>query len=195
MDFYMKRNNVEQYKEILVDYDNTWIMGKLAEHVCARKKILELGMGTGIDLNTMLEQYDVLGTDNSPLFIDDYKKAFPERNVALVDATNINLNDSFDCVYSNKVLHHLTREEFKTSLTEQFKVLNDNGIVFMTLWYGSYEEQQIFGGEMLFTLYSEDDIKELTQSMYNIVEFVRYSEIDEDDSMLVVLKKNSKEKV
>ncbi len=189
MDYFMKRENVEQYKKMIDGYDGIWLIRKLDKYLEKGKSILELGMGTGIDYELLSKKYNVLGTDNSPIFINDYIKNNPKGNVQILDATNINLNKLFDCVYSNKVLHHLTMEDFKKSLIEQHRVLDDKGKIFMTLWYGKYEEKIFLNGEMRFTLYEEQDIENIISDSFNIISMERYTELEEKDSLLVVLEK------
>jgi hypothetical protein len=90
----------------------------------------------------------------------------------------------FDCVYSNKVLHHLTQDELGESLRAQFRVLDDDGILFHTLWYGD-EEEEFFGLRTVY--YTEESFGELIGEAYELVEAGRYAEMEENDSFYVVL--------
>ncbi len=189
MEFFMNKENVNNYKSMIEDYDGSWIISKLEQYVKSGSSILELGMGTGADFELMLKNYKVLGTDNSPIFIEDYKLKNKNANVKILDATNINLEEKFDCVYTNKVLQHLTKEDFKLSIEQQHKVLNDKGKIFMTLWHGKYEEVLMFDGQIRITYYEEKDIKNIVKNMYNIITIEKYSELENDDSLLVVLEK------
>ncbi len=137
----------------------------------------------------MIENYNVLGTDNSPIFIDEYKSKNPNSNVILLDARNIRLNKKFDCVYSNKVLHLLSKDEFIKSLSDQYNVLNDDGIIFMTLWHGEYNVYWLFGDTFRLTYYEVKDIEEIVAKKFTIVKIELYKEIEDNDSMLVVVKK------
>ena len=47
------------------------------------------------------------------MFVDKYKKENPEADLLKLDAVTLTTNKMFDCIYSNKVLHHLTREDLK----------------------------------------------------------------------------------
>ncbi len=191
MYYFMNRENVENYKKMMNGYDSNWIMENLSNHVEKGKKILELGMGTGVDYEMMIKKYSVLGTDNSPLFIEDYKNKNPKANVQLLDATDINLTEKFDCVFSNKVLQHLTKSDFICSIKEQYKVLNHKGKIFMTLWYGKHEEMMMFDGAIRITYYEEKDIESIVLKDFDIVEMIKYTELEKDDSILVVLEKKS----
>ncbi len=187
--FYMNEDNVEAYKEALKGYDGSWLIKKLTEQLDSGKDILELGMGTGLDYELMTESYNVLGTDNSPVFIEQYKSKNPSSNVIVLDARNICLNSKFDCIYSNKVLHHLSKKDFIKSLSEQYDALKDDGIIFMTLWHGEYNVELIFDDTFRITYYEVKDIENIVLSKFSIVNIELYTEIDDNDSMLVVLKK------
>ncbi len=64
------------------------------------------------------------------MFVDKYKKGNPEADLLKLDAVTLPTNKMFDCIYSNKVLHHLTREDLKKSIQRQSEIVNPNGIVF-----------------------------------------------------------------
>jgi len=92
----------------------------------------------------------------------------------------------FDCIYSNKVLQHLSRPALVDSLTRQWHVLNDAGILFHTFWYGKGEE--IVEG-LRFTYYTEVSFQSALGQGYEIVESGRYAEMEEEDSIYFVVRK------
>ncbi len=192
MNYFMKKENVDQYKSMIEDYDPTPIIEKLAQYISNGESVLELGMGTGMDFELLSKNYTVTGSDNSPVFIEDYKKNHPNANVVLLDARNVTLSEKFNCIFSNKVLQHLTRDDFKLSLLEQKKSLKPNGIVFMTLWRGKYREELMFNDELRFTYYLESDIEDVVRDLYEIVSIEQYEEMEKSDSMIVVLKNTDK---
>ncbi len=192
MNYFMKKENVAQYKNMIEDYDPMPIIEKLGKYISNGDSVLELGMGTGVDFEFLSKNYTVTGSDNSPVFIEDYKKNHPNANVILLDARNITISEKFNCIFSNKVLQHLTREDFKVSLLEQKKVLKPDGIVFMTLWRGEYREELMFNDELRFTYYLESDIEDMVRDLYEIVSIERYEEMEKSDSMIVVLKNTDK---
>ena len=188
MSYFMNRVNVDTYKEMLGDYDNSWVVNKLSEFISAGAKVLEIGMGTGLDLNLLSKKYEVIGSDNSPIFINDYNIKNKGGKAILLDAISVDINDSFDCIYSNKVLQHLTKDQFLKSLSNQGKCLNANGIIYFTLWYGEYREELYFDDSLRFTYYTENDIKDMVADNFDIIHINRFTESDDMDSLLVVLK-------
>lgn len=98
----------------------------------------------------------------------------------------MNTDWKFDCIYSNKVLQHLTRDELKDSFKRQRDTLNDNGLLFHSLWHGNTEE--IFNG-LRFSYYTKDLLKDVFDDGFEIVEMNLYTEMETDDSLYVILKK------
>ena len=97
----------------------------------------------------------------------------------------MDLDKKFDCIYSNKVLHHLARKELIESLEMQSKVLNSNGILFHTFWYGDKEEE--FSG-LRFVYYTEETFRKIVGNEYEILDLKKYSEMEKDDSLYAVLR-------
>ena len=188
MNYFMNRENVNEYIEMLKDYDGTEIISKLKKYSNKGSRVLELGMGAGLDLELIAKEYDVLGSDNSPVFIDDFKDKRTDIKVVLLDAVNLDIDKKFDCMFSNKVLQHLTREDFIKSLKNQKSHLEKDGIIFMTLWHGEHQEELMLDGQLRFTYYEEKDIKEIAGDDFEVLTLERYTESEDMDSILVVLK-------
>lgn len=191
MKFFMKEENVNQYIEMTKEYDPTSIVNKVKKYLPKGSTLLELGMGEGRDLELLSKEYKVVGSDNSEVFINKYKEKNKGIEVLPIDATMMNTERIFDCIYSNKVLHHLTKKDFIKSLNLQKNNLNNKGILFMTLWNGEYREEIMFDGEIRFTYYLENDIREIVKNDYDIVTIETYNEFEEheNDSLLVILRK------
>jgi hypothetical protein len=92
----------------------------------------------------------------------------------------------FDCVFSNKVLHHLLREDLVRSIPRQAAVLNDGGMLAHGLWYGDKIEEH---GGLHFQYYEEPHIEEIFGELFDIVLMERYEEMEPGDSIFVVARK------
>lgn len=99
------------------------------------KKILDLGCGAGDDI----EQYEkmdcegVYGLDSSELMVDEAKKTIknPEK-ILWGDIESVPFEDKFfDIVICRHSLHYLA--SFETAYKEIARILNDNGIVIITV--------------------------------------------------------------
>ena len=132
MSCFHKPRNVEEYIKMTERYDGRGLINILKQHLPKGSTVLELGMGQGKDLDILKENYQATGSDYSQMFTDRYQKQHPEADIIKLDAVIIETERKFDCVYSNKVLHHLTREELRRSLFNQRKVLNPKALLLHT---------------------------------------------------------------
>lgn len=186
MGYWNDEKNVMEYIKISEGYEEKELIEILKTHLLKGSTVLELGMGEGKDLDILKETFKVTGTDVSSIFIDLYKKKHKNADVFVLDARDLDTNRSFDCIYSNKVLQHLTKSEFKASLKKQKDLLNEKGILFHSLWKGDKEEKY---GDLLFVYYSKEYLIKLVEKDYEIVEISTYKEIHDDDSLYIILKK------
>lgn len=145
---------------MMSEYDNSFLLSELEKVLPLNSTLLEIGMGSGLDLLSLSQKYRVIGSDNSELFISDFK-AKSDLNVCVLDALTLEIDKTFDCIYSNKVLQHLTIEGFRISLNKQYSHLNDNGIIFTTLWHGVPREELMFKGQLRFVYYDKTAIEKI----------------------------------
>ncbi|MBR8534603.1 class I SAM-dependent methyltransferase [Carboxylicivirga sediminis] len=186
--FFEKEENVRQYLEMTSEYDGTWFYEQFQKHIPTSGKILELGMGPGKDLDNIRQKYNVIGSDYSFVFAELYKRQHPEIKVMVLDAVTIKTKLHFDCIYSNKVMHHLTTSDFKQSLARQAEILNSKGLVLHTFWRGSGKDE--FQG-LLFQYYEQDELQQLFGEQFNIIHIASYQELKPDDSIIVVAQKST----
>ena len=184
--YFDDEENVAEYVQMAEGYDGREFVPVLRKHLKDSSTILELGMGPGKDLEILSEFFQVTGSDSSSVFVERYRKIFPAADLMLLDAITMDTDRRFDCIYSNKVLQHLTKEELQQSLRGQLRVLRRDGILFHTLWYGDEEEE--FSG-LRSVKYTEATLRQLVGDAYEIVELERYAEMEQGDSFYVVLRK------
>ncbi|WP_185968920.1 trans-aconitate 2-methyltransferase [Carboxylicivirga sp. M1479] len=184
--FFEKEENVKQYLEMTADYDGLWFYEQFKKHIPPSYKALELGMGPGKDLDNIRQSYHVVGSDFSFTFAELYKRQHPEVKIMVLDAVTIKTPKRFNCIYSNKVLHHLTAKDLSASIQRQAQVLEKDGLIFHTFWKGTGEEN--YEG-MLFNYYEIEALKELFDASFEIVHIDTYQEFKEDDSILLVARK------
>ena len=185
MGYFDNEKNIEEYIKMTEGYDGRELIEILKNYLPKDSSVLELGMGPGKDLEILSEVFNVTGSDDSQAFLDRYRKRNKTTNLVLLDAVTMDLNKKFDCIYSNKVLHHLDRKELIESLEMQSKVLNSNGILFHTFWYGDKEEE--FSG-LRFVYYTEETFRKIVGNEYEILDLKKYSEMEKDDSLYAVLR-------
>jgi SAM-dependent methyltransferase len=186
MGYFDSKKNVQQYMKMAKGYDGRELIEVLKRYVPQKASVLELGMGPGKDLDILRETYQVTGSDNSKVFLDMYRGKNKDADLIFLDAVSMNTKRQFDCIYSNKVLQHLKRNDLELSFENQYKVLNDQGILFHTFWYGDRQEE-IEG--LLFIYYTEKTILEVIGDFFRILELKRYQEMKKDDSFYLVMQK------
>jgi len=185
VEFYNDPVKVDEYEKMCDEYDGTELYKVLVKHLAGNSTLLELGSGPGNDINYLLEKYIVTGSDLSDEFILRCKKKYKDVPFVKLDAVSIKINKVFDCVFSNKVLHHLTHEDLKKSFKQQQKVLVRDGIFAHTFWLGDKE----FTMEgMLFVFHNRENLIKLVSEFFTILETYDYKEFEEGDSIFIVAK-------
>jgi cyclopropane fatty-acyl-phospholipid synthase-like methyltransferase len=186
MGYFDNDKNVQDYIEMVEGYDGAELINALEDYLPKGSTLLELGMGPGKDLDILKETYVATGSDSSQIFVDRYNNSNKDADVILLNAVTIDTEIKFDCIYSNKVLHHLKKVDLIKSFRRQKDVLNDGGILFHSFWYGNKEEEH---HGLLFVYYLEDQLIEIVKDDFEILEMKKYSEMETDDSIYIVLKK------
>jgi trans-aconitate methyltransferase len=186
MSFYDQEKNVSEYIKMAEGYDGKEFVPILRTCLPENATVLELGMGPGKDIQLLSEFFQVTGSDYSRIFIDRYKKLHPDADLILLDAVTLKTNRKFDCLYSNKVLYHLSKTELRQSFKRQAELLKSGGIAFHTFWYGDGEETQ---SDLHMTYYTDATLSELIGDEFEEIKFQMYSEMEENDSFYIVLKK------
>lgn len=186
MGFFDTEKGVDEYLKMSDGYDGAELIKILQDLLPEKSTVLELGMGPGKDLDILSKKYIVTGSDSSQVFLDRYKNKNPNADLLRLDAVTIPTDRTFDCIYSNKVLHHLTRDDLRKSFQRQRDILNPNGIAFHSFWKGDQDEN--YDG-LLFTKYQIDGLKEIIGDLFDILTINVYTEMEKNDSLYVVLSK------
>ena len=186
MSYFDRESNVHEYINMCEGFDGKEIIEKLKKYLSPPSTILELGMGPGKDMDILLDDYDVTGSDSSQVFLDLYKEQNPNAKLLKLDAVSIQTDLKFDCIYSNKVLHHLSKSELQKSLTRQLEILNKEGVAIHTFWHGDKEEKM---DDLLFVYYKIPDLAKMIPIGFEIIATETYKEFEQDDSIFLVIKR------
>ena len=173
-------------------YDGKLLIRQLEKILPEGASILELGMGPGKDMDILSKKYIVTGSDLSREFIRIYKIKNPKADLHVLDAHTIEINRRFDCIFSNKVLHHLSTTELTESLIRQNELLNPHGLVAHSFWEGDREE--ILSG-LRFVYYRKQYLEYLFSRTFKIISSKIYSEVFPDDSFFILAQKSSSQTV
>lgn len=176
------RKRANEYVEMLEGYDNSFIISHFNNNVEKGSKVLELGMGPAIDYEMLRDNYQITVSDTSEAFIEMFREKHNQEalNICVKD---IIVEDKFDCIYTNKVLQVLSDEEMKISFINQHRVLENNGMIFHCIWIGE-------GYEDCTSNYTTvEKIMEMIDGLFFVERIVEYSEIDSNDSIILIAKK------
>ena len=121
----------ETYKSLLAAHDETYLrhyVELVIRYAPPRSKILDLGCGNGISAKLLNQaDFDVVGTDISPLFLEEARKwENPHLQYQVCDVMELPFeNDAFNIVCSNELVEHLP--DVETALTEMMRVVCKGG--------------------------------------------------------------------
>ncbi len=186
MGYFDEAKNVDEYIQMVDGYDGRELIAVLRMHLPAGSTVLELGMGPGKDLDLLAESYTMTGSDSSNVFLDLYRDKHPVADLLELDAAAIETERTFDCIYSNKVLHHLAKLDLHRSFTRQKERLTDGGLLMHSFWHGDKEEEH---HGLRFVYYTEDALLNAIGPGFEVVAINRYKEMEDDDSFYVLLRK------
>lgn len=186
MGFFHEQKNVDEYIKMAEGYDGEELITILTQYLPQDSSILEIGIGPGVDFHILEQFYQVTGSDYSPIFVDRFKQNHPNARVLILDAVTLTTEKKYQGLYSNKVLHHLTRDQLKQSIQRQAEILEPNGIICHSFWQGDKEE--IYEG-LRFNYYTMEQLENLFHDYFQILKMDQYQEMEPNDSIYIIAKR------
>ncbi len=184
--YYKTKESVEEYISLSQDVNGGELIKKLKNFLPSNSTLLEIGSGPGTDWRILNKDFKVTGSDSSKDFLSHLKSKNPNGTFIELDAVTLNSPETFDGIYSNKVLHHLDDNELIDSIKKQFDIVNSDGIICHSFWKG--EGSEVFKG-MFVNYHTEAELKELFEPYFDILLLESYAEFEEGDSLLLIGKK------
>lgn len=181
--YYKTKDSVEEYVRLAKDVSGADLIEKFKRFLGPRAVILEIGTGPGTDWNILNQDYEVIGSDNSQEFLKHLVASNPSGTFIELDATTLEIDEKFDGLYSNKVLHHLKDNELMTSIERQHEILHPAGIICHSFWKGDGSE--IFKG-LFVNYHSEKELRASFEKYFEILVLESYAEFEEADSLLLI---------
>jgi len=184
MDWFDDEQRVQDYVEMARGSDGSHLVALVERYVARGRRVLELGMGPGLDLDRLAAAgYAAMGSDRAVGFLEHYRRRGGVVPCRPLDAVSIDCAGPFDAIYSNKVLHHLDTEDLVRSFDRQSALLAAGGVLVHSFWRGDKVEEH---HGMLFNYWDRAGLEALLPACLKLVESERYTEIWEDDSLAVV---------
>jgi cyclopropane fatty-acyl-phospholipid synthase-like methyltransferase len=184
--FYENKEKVDKYTKFTPAHDGALLIDVLSEHLPEDATVLELGMGPGKDFKMLSRRYRVTGSDFSHLFLQRYREQDPAADLLHLDARTLETDRTFDAVFSNKALIHMSRAELQQSFDRQHAVLNDNGLILHSFWIG--EGQDTFS-DLNFVYHNEQDLTKMLEMSFDILALEKHAKVADDDSIYVLARK------
>ena len=186
-EYYNSQESVADYLKAAAEVDSRQLIEKLEAFLPAGSSLLELGSGPGTDWRILNETYSVIGSDYSEEFLNHLKPENPDGEFLQLDAITLEIEQQFDGIYANKVLHHLTDEELEKSIAAQLNTLNQSGIVCLSFWKG--EGTETFKG-MFVNYHTATELRKLFEPHFEILLLEEYQEFEEGDSLLLIARRS-----
>lgn len=186
--FYKTSKTVDQYIAMSRDLDGGEHIEKLKEYLKAGSRILEIGTGPGRDYELLIKDYETVGSDLSEEFITRLQANHPKGDFVKLDASLLETDSTFDAIYSNKVLHHLTDEELYVSIARQGAILHPEGLVCHSFWKGNGIENF---DDMFVNNHTEEGLRSFFASAFEILHLSHYKEFEDNDSLFLIARKKS----
>lgn len=181
--YYHTEESVNEYIELAKEVNSQPLINRLTAFLSTGASVLELGSGPGTDWNLLSKHYAVTGSDYSTVFLEHLQEQFPSGTFLELDAANLQTDLTFDAIYSNKVLHHLSDKDLGLSVRAQVKVLNPGGMICHSFWKGEGDEN--FKG-MFVNYHSEQSLKDIFGEQFEIMVLEPYQEFEEGDSLFLI---------
>jgi len=151
------------------------------------KKVLDAGCGSGRDVSYFLEEgLDAMGIDLSEGMIEEAKKRVKKGNFKIMNFLDLKFKDkTFDGIWSMAGFLHTSREDLKKALKEFYRVLKEEGILYIAVVEGEGEREikkkKYQNEPRTYVFYKKEELeKYLNESNFKIIS----SEINSDKGKL-----------
>lgn len=146
------KDNLKEFIENTINCDMTAQYNYFLKHMPKKGNILDLGFGSGRDMIYFKSiGYNVYGIDPTDDFIDIMKNK--GYNVKNATAQSMDYDNLFDGIWACASLLHVPSNELNLAFSNCEKALKDNGILYCSFKYGTYEGER---NGRVFTDLNED---------------------------------------
>ncbi|MFH0820758.1 MAG: class I SAM-dependent methyltransferase [Candidatus Peregrinibacteria bacterium] len=163
--FYAK--NKKQFIEHTEPLQNTSWLKKFCAFLPPKGKVLDLGCAFGRDCHFFVDRgFKTYGVDLSSDLIQEAKKRIKGAIFRVADMTNLKGADSFfDGIWCNATLLHLKKAEVPRAIQEMWRVLKNNGFLYLGLKKGKGEkvdpDRRYKNDKRFFSYFEKEEINAL----------------------------------
>lgn len=142
-----KNSYEENYKIFVEQWKDTNAIdnGKIEafiQMIEPKSKILDIGAGFGKDVNYFCNKnFDCIGIDFCDNFIKESKNLYDNVTIHKMSFLEIDFPpNTFNALWSRGALFHLSKSDFKTVVKRLVDILKPNGIFYIQLIEGNYDD-------------------------------------------------------
>lgn len=127
-------------------------------------KVLDLGCGTGLELNYYFRRNPtaiITGIDLAEDMLKKLKDKFSDREITAVCGSYFDIpfeKECYDAIVSVESLHHFTKEQKYLLYKKAYQALKHRGYLILTDYFAETDEQEHFYRQELLRLKSEQGI-------------------------------------
>lgn len=181
--YYHQKASVQEYITMAQGVNGAGLIKELSHYLPQGATLLELGSGPGSDFELLSQLYSVTGSDYSEEFLLHLHQRFANQTFLHLDATTLLIDKTFDGIYANKVLQHLTDEALEQSIKRQAEIVSPNGIICHSFWNGTGDE--LFKG-LLVNYQNKESLQRLFSTYFDTLHCNSYTEFEPNDSILFI---------
>jgi SAM-dependent methyltransferase len=186
IDYYDNEDNVSNYIKFTPAHDGAELVDALRAELPDQSAVLEIGMGPGKDFKLLGESFAVAGSDRSRVFLERYRGLDPDADLLSLDAITLETSRSFDAIFSNKALIHMSSDDLARSFARQHDILTEKGLILHSFWYG--QGQREFNG-LTLVYHNETDLTEMLEPLFEVVALKRHAKMADGDSIYVLARR------
>jgi trans-aconitate methyltransferase len=142
-----------------------------------RPKVVEWGCGNGRDAAVILRYADsYVGIDASEEMISLARAQVPEAMFKVADMNTFIIPEDTDVVFAFASLLHCSRDQMRALLQATHQRLQKDGLIYVSLKRGAYEERIVTDqyGPRTFYFYDEEDMHSLTEGLYAVTHYTAH---------------------
>jgi cyclopropane fatty-acyl-phospholipid synthase-like methyltransferase len=142
-----------------------FFLDKLIKLIPKNANVLDLGSGPGIPIDNYLvdKGIKITGIDISQNHVNLAKKNVPKAKFIKGDFSKYDFDEKFDAIISFYAIFHIPREEHQDLFLKIYDLLNDGGIILVTLGTSGtkYGEEDWAGTTMAWSTYEPEEYKKM----------------------------------
>ena len=111
------------------------------------KKVLDLGCGTGLELDEIFKlrpELSVTGIDLTPSMLEKLREKHPDKDLTLINGSyfDVSFPGPFDAVISFESIHHFTADEKRPLFKKIYDTLKDGGVFLNNDYFACCDEEE-----------------------------------------------------